>query len=252
MTNHQKNLSRFFVCYINFIEVELYNSLLEISVGRCNGILYMFLKIINTIVKKDIDEELSERLLGKMAENVELYKKKSIINSISHLSVNLNSDEIDSFIDEEFIRLLDLFLVAFNDFSQILPKLALDKDTKMSFNIIDGTRPTLTQALLEFNNALSHIAAAMCHKDKQDTKSNIKKAKAHLYRGSLDCYKMLIRFLFTSETKNKELETYKKIRLKEFDGLGGEIQNKLELINEYKELVTKLVVMGNIRHPNSL
>lgn len=190
----KESLSGFFKHYIEFVEVELYNSLTEKSIGRCEGVLYEFLKVIHAILIKENINDGDEKLFGKMIEVFKEYQAESIIKSAHRLKIDLKYQDIGSFIDDNFIELLDVFFVAINDFRQILPKIPLSEDIKLTFNIVDGKAPTFTQALLEFNNALAHIAVAMYHKDKQDTKANIKKAKAHLYRGSLDCYKMLIRF----------------------------------------------------------
>ncbi|WP_297580074.1 hypothetical protein [Helicobacter sp. UBA3407] len=244
MKNEQrKNLSKFFSLYFNFVEIELYNSLLEISVGRCNGILYEFLKVINRILK-GLTQKESQEIFGKLEVVLEQYEKNAILKRDEKNPLNLPTSKtekvIENFIDKELIDLLEIFFVAINDFRQILPKVPLDEKARLTFGITNENAPTFTQALLEFNNALSHIAIALYSNDQEDKKNNIKKAKAHLYRGSLDCYKMLVRFAFSSNNINERIShIYQKVRLKEFIKLGGNIQDKQELIESYKEIVNE-------------
>lgn len=105
----------------------------------------------------------------------------------------------------------------------------------------------MTQALLEFNNALSHLF--ICIYEGNDDLKNIEKAKNHLYRGTLDNYKMVFRLAINNiKQSNKELFwAFGQIRLHELLNIGKSIHEKniiVEIINKqsinivqaYKEL----------------
>ena len=72
----------------------------------------------------------------------------------------------------------------------------------------------LKQSLMEFNNAISHICNALMA---NEVNENINRAISHLYRGSLDFYKAIIKDLsFLSKIDNRYLKEIMKIRELEY------------------------------------
>lgn len=237
----KRSLTKFFSIYLEFTEVELYNSLLEDSIGRCSGLLYETMRVFSEILKEYLTQDESDKLLKKLKDSFDSYKlQSSITPDKKHFAIS-GSRDMEYFIDKDFIKLFEIFYVAMIDFQNILSKAALKSEIKERFGIEkSGDKPLFVQALLEFNNALSHISVALYHNDVSDTHKNIKRAKSHIYRASLDCYKMLLRFVFVQDS-NKILQDYKKCRCREFLGLGGLPKDKYTLIEEYKEIVNQCI-----------
>ena len=91
----------------------------------------------------------------------------------------------------------------------------------------------INNILVEFNNTLSHILFAI--ENNETFKVNINRAKSHLYRAILDCYKEIL-ILNKNLIKDNEYQ-YIKIRKKEALHIGKTEDIKKEIIREYKNLL---------------
>lgn len=157
------------------------------------------------------------------------------IDKISHSTFDYNI-----LLTQDFKNLLSDFCVSCSDFRIID---TIEHDEGQEFAKDKDRRSVLVQALLEFNNALSHIFTSVYHGN--DDLGNINKAKNHLYRGTLDNYKMFIRLSIKSvKQKNPKLfEEFKDIRMQELLYLGKDVQGKVinnkYLHKQYKELYNK-------------
>ena len=250
-------IQSFFNIYLRYAEAELPSSMLENSVvGRGidalilfqdTFILLMTAKKEGEIINKPKIVSLFEKLGTTVAAYIEeaqfkpqgqLTIKKTSIYILDDASNEENNQEI------KLVPLLKEYQTAYRDFLQYLPRLKLADEILGRFQIHEECN-VLVQAILEFNNALAHIANAL-YRNNEDQLHNIKKAKNHLYRAILDYYKMLLRFMMPNIRIQKLLETYRKLRLDEFLLLGEDIANKLEngqtITNRYKELFNECLV----------
>ncbi|EAH8851289.1 MULTISPECIES: hypothetical protein [Campylobacter] len=97
------------------------------------------------------------------------------------------------------------------------------------------------QVLIEFHNFMSHICSAYTTKNIIIQNKNIERAKNHLYRGSLDLYKIIIKdYFICNEVVNKNcIKMLFDVRLKEYCGLGdGCLQN--DILEEFKKIKSEL------------
>ncbi|WP_239819976.1 hypothetical protein [Campylobacter molothri] len=100
------------------------------------------------------------------------------------------------------------------------------------------------QVLTEFHNFMSHVCTAysLSNEDKNTDvfSKNIERAINHIKRGTLDCYKIIIKDFFILMKNNKEeylmipKDEYKlfNIRINEYQSLGKE---DMEVIENYKK-----------------
>lgn len=98
--------------------------------------------------------------------------------------------------------------------------------------------------LIEFNNSLSHIISYYTQGDK----TNLKRAKEHLYRATLDGYKEIINDENYIVIANKELmNSYLEIRLFEQQNIGNKNNdNKLDIIDKYKNIANNILTLLNL------
>ena len=238
-------LKSFFDIYLRYIEAELPSSLFESSVGRNIDTLILFQDtfIFLMTAKKDINNAKLEldALFEQLKEAVAEYVSEAQFKPQNKLRIA----KVDTaFFDEELKKLLEEYRVAYKDFLQYLPKLKLSNEILKRFRIHKKGN-VLVQAILEFNNALAHIANAL-YRNNEDQLHNIKKAKNHLYRAILDYYKMLLRFMMPNITADNLVQTYQELRLDEFLLLGEDITNKTKkgqtITNRYKELFNECLM----------
>ncbi|EIZ0998516.1 hypothetical protein MOT47_001592 [Campylobacter coli] len=82
------------------------------------------------------------------------------------------------------------------------------------------------QSLLEFNNALSHLIIAILSNSEAIQQKNIYSAINHLYRASLDNYKIIIRFTINKINNEEIIKSFLSIREQEFLLLGQDLKDK--------------------------
>jgi len=96
----------------------------------------------------------------------------------------------------------------------------------------------LKQALMEFNNAISHIVRAD-YKQENEEEKNIIRAINHLERGTLDYYKSIIKeFYFLDNISVKNEKILQHIRCREFNSIGN---TKIDIIKFYEEFIINIV-----------
>lgn len=242
-----KNYQFFFQLYHEYLEVDSIIALSEH--GRNRNILSMFLQLFSKILKlgdKDIVADPSgAKLLKSSFMKVRQYVKDNSEFS-NKLIIGDNSDnnfeiQISPILSEKFSIFYDAFelyvihreTLSDNDilniyiksnknyqryyFGESLP--AFEQyiiNQKSELNIVRVA--VLKQALMEFNNAVSHLFYAFYG---QETLENIRRAGGHIERATLDFYKAIIRDrtaleLFTDVQK----EAFKKIRIEEYTAIG--------------------------------
>jgi len=96
----------------------------------------------------------------------------------------------------------------------------------------------LKQALMEFNNALSHLYNALIGRKIED---NIPKAQTHLQRASLDFNKAIIKDLSYLGKLDDEITVIKNLRLKEYKKIGDNTINRNIIIDDYNKEIKKIL-----------
>ncbi|EJF06796.1 hypothetical protein ThvES_00010920 [Thiovulum sp. ES] len=113
----------------------------------------------------------------------------------------------------------------------------------------------LKQSLMEFNNAISHLYSTLISTKYDDDpqcgvgEKNIRRAKSHLQRASLDFYKdIFISVLSQREDFNlKYLEDIKNIRFDEYQHMGDTESNRVNILDKYSEIFLKDFNVKNIQ-----
>lgn len=253
MTNtRNKFLQDFFKIYISYLEVELCTSILENSpTGRNADVIRTFQDTFYALIHFPLNEADSKKLIETLAKVKTTYiietlgKRASSPRYINDID-KINEVDITKFFDSEFLNMLEIYYIAYRDFLQGLHNKQITPETKQAFCIDNSKGSVFIQALLEFNNALAHIAIVIYNNN--DTLRNIEKAKNHIYRATLDCYKMLLRFVLPNISKgDKLIYTYEALRIDEFLMLGKDVNMKkkqnqnMSIIERYKELYNECV-----------
>ncbi|EAJ0914770.1 hypothetical protein CNX28_08915, partial [Campylobacter jejuni] len=238
-----KIFNSFFFQYGRYLQYDLIHSLQQkTKIGRNVDLLIEFREFFKLLVSSKLKQEEEKEGLDNLKIDIKNYignKQQECldieIDKISHSTFDYNI-----LLTQDFKNLLSDFCVSCSDFRIID---TIEHDEGQEFAKDKDRRSVLVQALLEFNNALSHIFTSVYHGN--DDLGNINKAKNHLYRGTLDNYKMFIRLSIKSvKQKNPKLfEEFKDIRMQELLYLGKDVQGKVinnkYLHKQYKELYNK-------------
>ncbi|MCV3397867.1 hypothetical protein [Campylobacter lari] len=249
-----KNFRTFFFLYGRYLQYDLIHSLeQEIGIGRNVDLLIHFREFFKMIISSDIQEQEAKEGFKNLKTDIENYigDKKQECLDIQLDKIRHSTFNYDLLLEKDFKDLLSDFCVSCGDFKFIDN---IESKNSQEFEKDKHGRSVLVQSLLEFNNALSHIFISVYHGN--DKLKNIEKAKNHLYRGTIDNYKMFIRISFELLKKNTELfQKFKNIRIEELLQLGKDIHHKkiedYYLHLEYKELYNECVFMFKEDQSNS-
>lgn len=223
----KENFNTFFFCYGRYLQYDLIHSLeQETELGRNVDILMTFRDFFKLIITTpNLTEDEFKEGKSNLDNNIATY-----IGKDQQECLNLQLDKISKsafdyrlLLEQDFKDLLSDFCGSCDDF-KIIDR--VKHSSNQEFNKDKKGKSVLTQALLEFNNALSHIFISVYNGN--DDLKNMEKAKNHLYRGILDNYKMVIR-LCIKQIKQKDsklFDEFKEIRMQECLDLGKNIQNK--------------------------
>ncbi|EAK0373052.1 hypothetical protein YO71_03650 [Campylobacter jejuni] len=238
-----KIFNSFFFQYGRYLQYDLIHSLEQkTKIGRNVDLLIEFREFFKLLVSSKLSHEEEKEGFKNLERDIKHYigDKQQECLSIKIDKINYSNFDYTILLTENFKDLLSDFCVSCMDFRTI-DNIKYDENQEFAKDK-DG-RSVLVQALLEFNNALSHIFTSVYHGN--DDLGNINKAKNHLYRGTLDNYKMFIRLSIESvKQKNPELfKEFKDIRMQELLDLGKDVQGKVinneYLHKQYKELYNK-------------
>lgn len=200
--------------YKKFLECDLESSLID---GRNFTIINMFFKILELLIDKNVSNEDVLKAIVIIEKMIEEEKLKYLNISLKNLNISTSYSqrEINSLVEyfKKFIEAYSLLIEIINE------------------------KKKINDILVEFNNALSHILAVLANKQKS---SNLQKAKSHLHRGVLDCYKEIIQLNAKKIKNNKILYSeYLDIRKYEYSHIGNS-KNTTEIINKYFDIINKL------------
>ncbi|ULO00166.1 hypothetical protein CMOL_1014 [Campylobacter sp. RM10537] len=262
----QSIISGFFKIYDVFIQIDLKTSL---SYGRNYDIikkLFMFFAndlILNPENYEEAYKKLREEILNYFAlieEYLNITAQRSSVVSINSALISSLSKYKKIFSD--FLHSIAMF-IKFRNKIQIKGRSIIAKNNIVerlnyyfNFQDIQAVEQIVEkiefqndsnipkQVLTEFHNFMSHVCTAysLSNEDKNTDvfSKNIERAINHIKRGTLDCYKIIIKDFFILMKNNKEeylmipKDEYKlfNIRINEYQSLGKE---DMEVIENYKK-----------------
>lgn len=256
-------LEELFFQYTLYLNVDLANSLInKTKFSRNVNLLVSFRDIFLGLYNLEyITIDKAGQDLGKLEKAINAYNKNASTLTIQQEIMRDRQDLIKNVSRNEDLRRICVEYYHSNKkFSDAFETSLINKDDFK--DLISNTQPqqcesnikhSFAQPLLEFNNALSHLAIFIYKGDINDQLQNIKKAQNHIYRAALDNYKMILRFTIPNLQNNKEniLQSFRSMREQEFLLLGENFLNKkinyccpinnlskkLPIITAYRELV---------------
>jgi len=223
-------VEKYLISYQKFFQVDIVISLLY---GREYEILYALMISLNDdILSNEKDLRESKKSINFLEENINIYKNKiiEIFTVIDEKEFEIS--KID-FKTKGFYLFLETIDEIWDEFLEAYNKLSIYKDANIHEVL-----------LIEFNNSLSHIISYYSQNDNL----NLKRAKEHLYRATLDAYKEIINDENHIIISNKELmKSYLEIRLLEQKNIGNKNNNdKLDIIYKYKDIANNILTLLNL------
>jgi len=220
----QELYEAFFMQYCRFISKDLLATF-DKRLGRNTRVINTFYKIFFIINSNEYDNETKKKALNNLTIQIDSYLTDGDTSIYSEMYNTLKCAN-KTFVKQ--LGYLNRLQVSLNDFNEAVS----------DFNQVHKDE-LFKQGLIEFNNALAHLFRGFAESE-TNFEMNIKKACTHLYRGSLDYYKTLI--------KNKESLTHQQkielivIRDLEISSIGLDIANKTKdnILISYKNFTKKL------------
>lgn len=214
MGNNIPLFQRYMIAYSVFFNSDLESSLLY---GRNFDIINMFLQTLEMLIDKEVDINFTIKALNQLEIVVnDEHKKYNFIDLKHNIRISDKQRQIN--------ELVKYFKKFFESYSLLI-------------EIIDEQKK-INDILVEFNNALSHILNAVTNKK---SPLNFKRAKSHLYRGVLDCYKEIIQLKSEIIINNPLLEKqFLLLRQKEAKLVGISEDAKLKILNEYFLIINQI------------
>lgn len=271
MANSAPIINKFFTLYDYFIQFDLKLSLVH---GRQYSYYKEMLLFYVTVIMNDYIEEADKeaKFIEFRRKIVEFVLENSKIYDISrqHSSTIAFNKKLNNVLQNNNEVYLDEFLKSIQFFLQFRQKIQKDgrkiiakenisrrmfyyfdfKEKDVMDKIIDnidfnhiGNIPK--QALIEFNNFMSHVCAAYSLSD-EDKKTdifskNIERAINHIKRGTLDCYKIIIKDYFILENSTLPIGLKNQLfnlRINEYKNLGN---NSINILEQFKKIVQEIM-----------
>lgn len=231
-----QSFKNIFVEYIKYLEIDLANSLINKTkfarnVVFLNNIKNIFLNLLNPLYIKS--EEYQKRFdnlkqqinkfqlkaTNKIQINDELLVKLELIEKyiVSNSKFKIICKEFynsSKYFSDAFMNYIDK-----KEFKDFLPQ----QDDSENGNIEEKV---FVQSLLEFNNALSHLIISISSDSEAIQQKNIHSAINHLYRATLDNYKIIIRFTIGKISNEDIVTSFLSIKKQEFLLLGQDLKDK--------------------------
>lgn len=260
---HASYLEELFLQYTLYLNVDLANSLInKTKYSRNINFLVPLRDIFLGLYNPEYKKYNVEQDLEKLKKAINIYSKNASVLAIQQENMRNKRELIECILQNNDLKKICFELYNSNKkFSDAFESSLINKDDFK--DLISNTRQcesgikhSFAQPLLEFNNALSHLAIFIYKGDIKDQLQNIKKAQNHIYRATLDNYKMILRFTIPNLQDNKEniLQSFRSMREQEFLLLGESFLNKkivyrcpinnlsqkLPIITAYKELINAI------------
>ncbi|AKJ53384.1 hypothetical protein CD56_03175 [Campylobacter lari] len=270
MANSAPIINKFFTLYDYFIQLDLKLSLVH---GRQYSyykemLLFCVTVIMNDCIKEADKEAKFIEFRRKIVKFVLENSKKYDISCQYSSTIALNK-KLNNFLQNDNKVYLHEFLKSIQFFLQFRQKIQKDgrkviakenisrrmfyyfdfKEKDVMDKIIDnidfnhiGNIPK--QALIEFNNFMSHVCTAYSLSDKDENTDiflkNIERAINHIKRGTLDCYKIIIKDYFMLDYSVLPMNIKNRLfnlRISEYKNLG---HNNIDILVEFKKIVQEI------------
>jgi hypothetical protein len=111
--------------------------------------------------------------------------------------------------------------------------------------LVPRYKSMLKQSLMEFNNALAHIYAALATKDEEIAKNNLHRAQGHFHRSALDFYKAIVKDMAYLGKATTFEDNIFDVRKKEYESIGHDHTNREAVIVWYADLVDEMIKFSN-------
>ncbi|GHV59554.1 hypothetical protein FACS1894103_3150 [Campylobacterota bacterium] len=231
MTSHE-SISRFFYIYSQFLKKDIFNAVG--CHGRQDKVIAAFIKPFELLIEPDGTSDNISGALDELEKIVDFYLKREG-QQAEYLTKtadcpNLN---IDKTISRGNSNHLYNSQPLYNIVKHFVESLSCVKRLRGDF---------LSQAIVEFNNALSHLY--MGYKTAHTMQKNTNKSITHIYRGTLDNYKSIIKehSFRISDSHAKDLMS---IRCKEMGTIGGDTKDKdkIAIIEDYRRFIVSLPLL---------
>ncbi len=202
----QKSLDKLFEIYAEYIEGK--DIFLDIGVGKVN---------ISNYEKVNLSDTLE--IFYTSAEQYSFYTKKLEKDDIKNLYIK----NVQDYYAKNFVNHIP----------------SKERVIKMiGANPITRHTSTLKQSLMEFNNFLSHVYAALTSTSSKVTTDNLNRAQGHLHRSALDFYKAIIKNLKFLDKLNPDQEKlFLQVRALEYKSIGHDHDNRTVVIDLYHDIV---------------
>ncbi|OHE10582.1 MAG: hypothetical protein A2513_06910 [Sulfurimonas sp. RIFOXYD12_FULL_33_39] len=219
--------NKFLEIYSKFYTYDLKYSLL---IGREYELIYNFLIVYNSSI-------LSEKSMSDSFED--LNKLEELVNDYIDKLKNIfeDEDEGQEFVKVDTIRISNILKDSECVWEHMFKSYNfLTKFTQCNYHKV---------LLIEINNFFSHILATSQDKDTQDTKSNIKRGVAHLYRAALDGCKEIIKTSSNIICANSSLKvSFLKVRTQESLFLGQKsTADKCDILKQYDNMANTILTL---------
>ncbi|WP_146239363.1 hypothetical protein [Helicobacter valdiviensis] len=222
--------------YLKYIEIDLANSLINKTkfarnVIFLNNIKNIFLNLLNHSYAESEEYQKSYQKLKDQIKEFQL-KANDKIQLNEKLCINLELIQKHIVSNTQFKIKCKEFYFSSKDFSEAFMNYIDKRDFKDLLAQQDDlddenvTEKVFVQSLLEFNNALSHLIISVSSSSEIIQNKNFNSAINHLYRATLDNYKIIIRFTIY-KTNNQDIkQSFLSIREQEFLLLGQDLKDK--------------------------
>lgn len=249
-----EELIEFYRIYCKFLSIDLFLSMRPAKAdaegyrgGRNFILLYKFFEIFYNIYLEELDISTRHENLKSLNSAIDEYIRTSqksigLASNLQCEKINIDNknDLLKIFepknkeIFKKFYQIVKIFKKHINGYPEI--------KSHFSGRIKE---PVLGQGMIEFHNAMSHLTFVA--REKENSNSNVEKALAHIYRGTIDNMKSIIKNLKLDDEEKKLIID---IRAEEFNLLGCNIKldeyniehdKKSIIINKYEKLVLSLL-----------
>lgn len=262
----QNNYEELFYLYVRYLKVDLANSLInKTKFSKDVDILRIFKEIFFNLYNPNYEQDdIAKQNLKDLKKAIDEFSKEANTIHLDEEKIRNKNVCIEKIKKDEELRKICLeFYFSNQNFSKAFKNSLINKKEFKQFlpqtsELNEQGEYVFVQALLEFSNALSHLAVFIYEGDLEAEKRihNIKKAKNHLYRATLDNYKIILRFTIPKIKNNKDklLNSFYSIREQEFLFLGKDISSKVieylslenkqeeaKIIQAYKNLYSQVI-----------
>ncbi|ECQ5881519.1 hypothetical protein FZL65_00710 [Campylobacter coli] len=271
MTNSAPIVNKFFTLYDYFIQFDLKLSLVHGRQYSCykEMLLFCVTVLMNDYVEEADKEAKFIEFRPKIVKFILENSKKYDISCQYSSTIAFNK-KLNNFLQNDNKVYLDEFLKSIQFFLQFRQKIQKDGrkviakeniSRRMFYyfdfkekDVIDGIINNIDfgnvgnipkQALIEFNNFMSHVCAAYSLSNEDENidifSKNIERAINHIKRGTLDCYKIIIKDYFMLEYSVLPMDIKNRLfnlRISEYKNLG---HNNIDILVEFKKIVQQIM-----------